>query len=154
KPLRHFASSFGETVNAVVVISVGEPDRRPDNVVVGEFQCEVRVVRWAHDLVELFAGANTHCFLPKVRRHTQRQVHDTNGGNLGDEDLATDHALKVLEHEVDTLLQGDPEAGHFGVRDGQMIVPFLDQRLKEWHDRAAATHDVAITGHREPGASG
>ena len=66
----------------------------------------------------------------QVRRHGRGQVDDAHRRDLRHEDLAAVHALEVLEHEVDALLQRDPEAGHARIGDRQMSAPSAISLLK------------------------
>ena len=71
-------------------------------------------------------------------------------GNLRHEDLAAVHALEALEHEVDALLQRDPEARHARVGDRQVGRALRRcSLLEERHHRAARADHVAVAHHGE-----
>ncbi len=62
------------------------------------------------------------------------------------------HALETLEHEIDALLQRDPEPCHARVGDRQLLGILREQAAEERHDRAARPHHVAVAHDRKPRA--
>jgi len=68
-------------------------------------------------------------------------------GYLRHEDLASVHLLDATDHEPDSLLQRDPEAGHALVRDRKR--PSFPLFEKQGDDAAAAADHVAIADATE-----
>src|SRR3546814_10889482 len=94
------------------------------------------------------------CSSVLVRRHVLGEIGDLHAGDLGHEDLAPLHQRQARQHEVDALLQGDPEAGHVGVGDRQAVAAVGDQLAEEWDDAAARAQHVAVAHHGKARAEG
>lgn len=61
------------------------------------------------------------------------------------------HAGKAVEHELYAMVEGDPEARHPRVSDGELAGTLLDQALEEWHHRAPGARHIAIAHNRKAG---
>ena len=72
------------------------------------------------------------------------EIHDAHRRDLRHEDLAAVHPLKILEDEIHALLERDPEAGHLGVGDRQVIAASGNLAPEKRHDRAARANHVAV----------
>ena len=67
-------------------------------------------------------------------------------------DFAAMHRVDAGEDEVDSVLQGDPEARHPRIRNRQAVGPPGDEPPEHGDHTATRPDDVAIAHHREPGA--
>src|SRR6266516_7457644 len=76
--LRHRHAFLAELVRREVIAAIGEGNRWTNDVMILEPQRQVRVIRRAHDLVNLLSWTDAGNPLRKVRGHRTRQVHDAN----------------------------------------------------------------------------
>lgn len=134
-----------------VIATVIEGDAGGDDVVVLELIGMVGVIGRAHHLVQLLARAYADDLLGQLGGHGAGEIRDAHGRDLGNEHFPPLHADKVGQHELHSLLQGEPEAGHLGMGDGQAAGAFLDQSVEEGHHRAAGSHHVAVAHYGEDG---
>src|SRR5438067_440955 len=87
-----------------------------------------------------------HVHLAAGRKRVHKIDH-LHAGELGDKHFSTVHAFDTRDNKTHSLVERDPEAGHPLV--GECHFPGLPLLLKEWHDTAAAAHDVAIADAAE-----
>ena len=100
-----------------------------------------------HLFVQLFSGTDADQGEPACRGDSLGHVGDAVAWDLGDEDLAPPHVGQGLEDQGDAIVEGDVEAGHALVGDGEdTFGPLLQE---EGDDAAAAPHDVAVAHHGE-----
>src|SRR5476649_1285273 len=109
----------------------------------------MRVIAGAHNLVQLFTWANANDLIGQIRRHGTREVDDLYRRNFGHKDLTAMHALKTLQHKIDSLLKGDPKTSHRHVGDRQVIATICDLFPEKGHHRASRTDYVAVAHHRK-----
>src|SRR3984893_18247955 len=110
----------------------------------------MRTVSWTHHLVQLLTGPDADNLMRQRRGHCPSDVHDVNRGYLWDEHLPPIHPLEILENKIDTLLQGDPEASHSRVGNGQMVASLSGECTEDRNGRAARSDDIAVSNYREP----
>src|SRR5665213_2979511 len=89
-----------------------ELNRRLNDIVIVELQCQMRIVRRTHYLMQFLARSDANDSLRDVGCDRRRQIDYLNGRNLRYENLAPLHTDKIFENEIDALLQSDPEPSH------------------------------------------
>ena len=141
--------SYG--IDREVIATVIEGNAGGDDVIVLELIGMVGVVSRAHHLVQLLPRADADNFLGQLGGHGAGEIRNAHRRDLRNEHFPPLHAGEVGQHELDPLLQGEPETGHLGMGNGQAAGPFLDQAIKEGHHRAPGADHVAITYHGENG---
>src|ERR1700743_1745346 len=104
----------------------------------------MRVIRRAHDLVQLLARPDADHFGGEVRGHRFGQVRNTYRRDHRHKNLTTRHPLEAFNDEVDTLLKGYPKTGHPRIGDRQVIGTLGDQPVVKWHDRTPRADNIAI----------
>ena len=82
--------------------------------------------------MQLLTGPDAHDLVPRTGCNHASKVHDLHGWDLLDVDLPTFHVIEGMPYQFDTFLQGDHEARHAPIRDGQDA--FLPQRLEVRND--------------------
>src|SRR5690348_4964299 len=108
-----------------MVSPVPKGNGRLNHIVIFKLDSKVRVVSWAHDFVQLLARTDSNNAGRQTWGHCLGQIHDPNRGNLRHENFAAVHAFEVLEHEVDSLLEGYPESGHTNIGYRQTVGPLF-----------------------------
>ena len=101
--------------------------------------------------MELLSRTNTDDLVWQVRGHGAGELGNTDRWQLGNKNLSSFHAAKIVQHEIHPLLQGDPETRHLLMGDGQRICTLVNQLLEEGDDRAARTDHVTVTNHCKTG---
>lgn len=141
--------SYG--IDREVIATVIEGNAGGDDVIVLELIGMVGVVSRAHHLVQLLPRADADNFLGQLGGHGAGEIRNAHRRDLRNEHFPPLHAGEVGQHELDPLLQGEPETGHLGMGNGQAAGPFLDQAIEEGHHGAARPHHVAVAHHGEDG---
>src|SRR5688500_2977444 len=72
-----------------------------------------------------------------------REVEDIHAGDLGHENLPPAHPLDAVENEVDSLIEGNPEARHPRIGNGDHAVLALLQEHR--HDAPPASDNIAVS---------
>src|ERR1035437_4891355 len=116
-------------------------DRLHDQEIPG-IASSTRVVRADHFLMELLAGADADDLNSSLRSNGGRQVQQSHARNSGHEELASGHGGDHSDHELDALIDRDPETRHalIGDRDD----PGGRDTLEICDDAAAAADHVAV----------
>src|SRR5581483_11228588 len=118
-----------------------------DDVHVTDFDGVTRLVFRDQRLMQLFTGPDANEFDLAAGRDGLGHVHQPHAGNLGDENLATVHALNAFHYETHALLEGDPEARHTRIGDRDFSPLAL---LEEHRDHAdSAADDISVAGATE-----
>ena len=142
--------AFGHLLGAEVSYVVGQLPHGlggQDGVVLAEVVGIEGVGSGDHLFVYLFAGADAHDGLGAVGAYGFGYVEDAIGGDFGDKQFAAPGGLQRVQYHIDALLQGDVEAGHVRIGDGQhALLPLFE---KEGDDGAVGAHDVAVAHHRK-----
>ena len=100
------------------------------------------LVHREQELVQLLARPDTDDLAGQSRRHRIGEVDHPHRRDLGDEHLASDHVVEREEHEVDGLLEGDPEARHALVGDREAALTHL--LAEDGDDRSSRTDHVSV----------
>lgn len=135
----HVLAAVGLHPGLVVPLHV-----RVDHEVPLELEGRERVRLGDHALVELLALADAHLDLLEIRGHRGGEVGHPERGDLGDEGLAALGLGERLDDEPDALVEGDPEARHAEVGDGELGRAAPDQLVEEWNDRSPGARDIAV----------
>ena len=100
-----------------------------------------------HLLMQLFAWPDANNLLASVWSNHPGQVCHFHGRDFLHIDLPTDHILKSMPYQLNTLLQRDHEASHARIGDRQHA--FVLNRHKKRDHRAARPHHISVAHHRE-----
>ena len=108
-------------------------------------------------LKELFAMPRSDDRRAKVGvlqlQHSLRQSLDGRSGGLLHKQVSLLAVRKGIKNEVDGITERHHEAGHIGIRDRQGL-PLVDLVAEQRDDRAAGSHDVAVSGQAQNRISG
>src|SRR5581483_9926086 len=99
------------------------------------------------NLVQLLSRTNSHVLNLTLRSNRLRHLYQFHTRNFRNENLASVHSLDTTNHELNPLLERQPETSHTGVSNGNLAA--LALLLKYGDNTSAATHNVAISSATE-----
>src|SRR5512135_2907646 len=109
-----------------------------------------RIFHTDHLLMKLLAGPDAHDLMFCIGGTCKRNVRHLHRRDFLYIYLTANHVFKGVPYQLDALLQTDHESGHACIGDRQCSL--LCDRKKEWDNRPARTHHIAVTHYTKPRA--
>lgn len=145
---------LGMVVLDVVLVRVPIYYGGEDGIVAAQVDRAQGVGGGDHLLMELLSGTDAYLLHGEVGGDGLGDIGDLVGGDLRDEELSTEVVAECPHHQIDTFLEGDVEARHPHVGDGEFRGAFVAQLDEQGDDRSPRTHHIAIADHRETEVTG